>query len=173
MEGLKKLGGEVHKLKTDLLVHASYSNFPFMQNYYRKDYVDVEIYGKSPKNNGGKTEKITLSVAVETDKRNYHKTKSGTPANSIHSIDSDLLKMVVNHFPHPMATNHDAFFATPSRIGELDVWLLVASCGFSLLPAASRCVPAASRVRLSVIRESGPPVPKYPARTQRYYGTSK
>lgn len=123
MEGLKKLGGEVHKLKTDLLVHASYSNFPFMQNYYRKDYVDVEIYGKSPKNNGGKAEKITLSVAIETDKRNYHKTKSGTPANSIHSIDSDLLKMVVNHFPHPMATNHDAFFATPSRIGELDVVL--------------------------------------------------
>ena len=123
MEGLKKLASEVHKQKTDLLVHAAYSHFPFMQNYYRKEFIDQEIMGKSAKNNGGKKERIVLSVAVQTDKRNYHKTRSGTPANAIHSIDSDLLKMVVNEFPHDMATNHDAFFATPGRIDELDVVL--------------------------------------------------
>ena len=123
MEGLKKLASEVHKQKTDLLVHAAYSNFPFMQNYFKKESVAQAVMGKSPKNNGGKKEKINLSVQVTTDKRNFHKTRSGTPANAIHSIDSDLLKMVVNKFPHNMATNHDAFFATPGRINELDVVL--------------------------------------------------
>ena len=123
MEGLKKLGSIVHKQKTDLLVHTVYANFPSMQNYYTKESIGQEVIGKSAKNNGGKKERIQLSVQVSTGKRNYHKTRSGTPANAIHSIDADLLKMVVNHFPHPMATNHDAFFATPSRIGELDVVL--------------------------------------------------
>lgn len=123
MEGLKKLASEVHKQKTDLLVHSSYSNFPFMQNYFRKESVAQEIMGKTAKNNGGKKERINLSVQVTTEKRNFHKTRSGTPANAIHSIDSDLLKMVVNEFPHNMATNHDAFFATPGRIDELDVVL--------------------------------------------------
>ena len=120
MEGLKDLASVVHKQDSDLLVKASYSGFPFMQNYYRMESKTKYIYGKSAKKNNGVKEKIGLRVDVETTKRNYSKTKSGTPANSIHSIDSDLLKMVVNNFPHDMATNHDAFFATPARIGELD-----------------------------------------------------
>jgi hypothetical protein len=123
MEGLKKLASEVHKQKTDLLVHSAYSNFPFMQNYFKKESKAVVIYGKSAKKNGGVKDKVNLSVQVTTEKRNFHKTRSGTPANAIHAIDSDLLKMVVNKFPHDMATNHDAFFATPGRIDELDVVL--------------------------------------------------
>ena len=58
----------------------------------------------------------------KTDKK-ASAVRSGTPANLVHSIDSDLLKMVVNEFPHTIATNHDAFFATPGRINELDTVL--------------------------------------------------
>lgn len=130
MEGLKELGRLVHARKEDVLVHAAYSNFPFMQNYFKKETVKVQLMGKRPADNEGKKDKFTLCLQVETENRNYHKTRSGTPANSVHSIDSDLLKMVVNKFPHDMATNHDAFFATPARIGELDV--VLRECTLSL-----------------------------------------
>ena len=130
MEGLKELGRLVHSRKEDVLVHAAYSNFPFMQNYFNKETVKVQLMGLRPADNGGKKDKFTLCLQVETESRNYHKTRSGTPANSVHSIDSDLLKMVVNKFPHDMATNHDAFFATPARIGELDV--VLRECTLSL-----------------------------------------
>lgn len=130
MEGLKELGRLVHARKEDVLVHAAYSNFPFMQNYFKKETVKVQLMGKKPADNEGKKDKFTLCLQVETENRNYHKTRSGTPANSVHSIDSDLLKMVVNKFPHDMATNHDAFFATPARIGELDV--VLRECTLSL-----------------------------------------
>ena len=123
MEGLKELGRLVHARAQDVLVHSAYSNFPFMQNYFTQESKKVEVVGKRVADNGGKKDRIQIRVSVETDKRNYHKTRSGTPANAVHNIDSDLLKMVVNHFPHNMATNHDAFFATPARIGELDVVL--------------------------------------------------
>ena len=66
---------------------------------------------------------VQLRFRIKTDKKNTNRIKSGTPANLVHSIDSDLLKMVVNEFDGPIATNHDAFFTTPARVSDLDVVL--------------------------------------------------
>ena len=112
MKGLKKLAGVVHKKDEDLTFVSPYSGFPMMQNYrtWESDSMIIRYKGK----------KTELVLRYRGKARNYHKTKSSTPANCIHSLDSDLLKMVVNKFEGTIATNHDAFFATPARINELD-----------------------------------------------------
>ena len=116
MTGLKKFAGIVHKTQQDLTSISPYSGFPFVQSYWKKDNMECRVgYDLG---NGYK--QIEFSLRYKTNKRDYHKTKSSTPANFVHSLDSDLLKMVVNKFPHTIATNHDAFFATPSRITQLD-----------------------------------------------------
>ena len=120
MEGMKKFGSHVHKLDEDVLVQSTYGGFPFMQDYYTfESKSKVCIYTDKKK----KKRKHELMYKERTDKRNIYQVRSGTPANLVHSIDSDLLKMVVNEFPHTIATNHDAFFATPGRINELDTVL--------------------------------------------------
>ncbi len=116
MTGLKKFAGVVHKTKQDLTSISPYSGFPFVQSYWKMDNMDCRVGYDL----GSGYKQIEFSLRYKTDKRNYNKTKSSTPANFVHSLDSDLLKMVVNEFPHTIATNHDAFFATPSRITELD-----------------------------------------------------
>jgi len=112
MKGLKKLAGIVHKKDEDLTFVSPYSGFPMMQNYrkWESDSMIIRYKGK----------KTELVLRYRGEKRDYHKTKSSTPANCIHSLDSDLLKMVVNKFDGTIATNHDAFFATPSKIHVLD-----------------------------------------------------
>ena len=112
MEGLKALSTLTNRMDVDVSNVSSYSGFPFMQDYYVMDSVECKPYYKG--------KKMTIMVRVKTDKRDWRKTRSATAANFVHSIDSDLLKMVVNEFPHTIATNHDAFFATASRIAELD-----------------------------------------------------
>jgi hypothetical protein len=122
MKGLKKLAGIVHKKDEDLVFISPYSGFPMMQNYRKWESDSMKIRYK-----GKKTEFV---LRYRGAKRNYHKTKSSTPANCIHSLDSDLLKMVVNEFDGTMATNHDAFFATAARINDLDK--VLRSCTKSL-----------------------------------------
>ena len=120
MQGMKSFGSHVHKLDQDVLVQSSYGGFPFMQDYYKfESKSKICKYTDSKK----KFHEHELMYKEKTDKRDIHSVRSGTPANLVHSIDSDLLKMVVNEFPHTIATNHDAFFATPGRINELDTVL--------------------------------------------------
>lgn len=119
MTGLKKFAGVVHKTKQDLTSISPYSGFPFVQSYWKMDNMDCRVGYDL----GSGYKQIEFSLRYKTDKRDYNKTKSSTPANFVHSLDSDLLKMVVNEFDGTIATNHDAFFATPSRINDLDVTL--------------------------------------------------
>jgi hypothetical protein len=120
MEGMKKFGSHAHKLDQDVLVESSYGGFPFMQDYYKFESKS-KVCKYNSKNK--KERRHELMYKEKTDKRDIYAVRSGTPANLVHSIDSDLLKMVVNEFPHTIATNHDAFFATASRVSELDVVL--------------------------------------------------
>jgi len=120
MKGMKNFGSHVNKLGEDVFVQSTYGGFPFMQDYYEyeSNFKNCRYSVK------GKKQVIhKLKYKEKTDRRKASAVRSATPANLVHSIDSDLLKMVVNEFPHTIATNHDAFFATPGRINELDTVL--------------------------------------------------
>lgn len=112
MGGLKSLSTLTNRMDVDVTNISPYSGFPFMQDYYVMDSREVRPYYKG--------KKMSLMLQIKSDIRDRHKTRSATAANFVHSIDADLLKMVVNEFPHTIATNHDAFFATPSKITKLD-----------------------------------------------------
>ena len=119
MMGMKKFGTHARKEGTmevpemkDILVTSAYSGFPFMQDYKVSEQKSKEVYSKKARRH--------LSFKVYTDKLDRFAIDSGTAANVVHSIDADLLKMVVNKFPGTISTNHDAFFATAGRINELD-----------------------------------------------------
>jgi DNA-directed RNA polymerase len=119
MMGMKKFGTHARKNGTmdnpemkDVFITTAYSGFPFMQ-----DYKLSELRSKKVKS---KTVRRHLSFKVYTDVLNRFSIDSGTAANVVHSIDADLLKMVVNKFQGTISTNHDAFFTTAGRINELD-----------------------------------------------------
>jgi hypothetical protein len=117
MVGLKNLSTLTNRMDVDVTNISPYSGFPFMQDYYVMDSREVRPYYKG--------KKMHIMLKIKSDVRDRHKTRSATAANFVHSIDADLLKMVVNEFPSTIATNHDAFFATPSKIGKLDEILRV------------------------------------------------
>lgn len=119
MMGMKKFGTYARKNgmvdcpeMQDVLVTSAYSGFPFMQDYKVSEQRSKEVWSKKSRRH--------LSFKVYTDKLDRFSIESGTAANVVHSIDADLLKMVVNKFPGTISTNHDAFFATAGRINELD-----------------------------------------------------
>jgi len=112
MGGLKSLSTLTNRMDVDVTNISPYSGFPFMQDYYVMKSREVKCYYK-----GNRKE---ISLQIKSDVRDWRKTRSATAANFVHSIDADLLKMVVNEFPYTIATNHDAFFATASKIGKLD-----------------------------------------------------
>ena len=111
MNGLSRFGTMVHKMDEDVLMFGSYSGFPFMQNYYKSTELKFIVKFK------GKQMKVVLRT--ETKKRDYHSTKSSTPANTVHSWDKELLFMFVNRFEHVCSVNHDAFFAVAAHIDRL------------------------------------------------------
>jgi len=122
MMGMRKLGTFARKNGTindpevkDLLITSAYSGFPFMQDYKVSVSKDKEVKSKG--------ERRQLSYREYTDVLDRHSIDSASAANVVHSIDADLLKMVVNRFKGTISTNHDAFFATAGRINELDVVL--------------------------------------------------
>ena len=117
MRGFKKLGGIVHGLDDDLVMFGSYSGFPHIQDYWKYETIEVNMRyfnQKWPK---------TFCYRKRTDKRSYHDTVSGTPANTVHSWDKELIFMAANRADFDIAVNHDAYFATAANIDKLDALL--------------------------------------------------
>ena len=112
MEGFKKFAGIVHKQDDDVIMIGSYSGFPTIQSYYKSPVKDVRFKYK------GKL--IGFAVKLTSSKRDYHATLSGTPANTVHSWDKELLLMITNEFIGPLAVNHDAYFTPAGRVTELN-----------------------------------------------------
>jgi len=116
MQGMQTFGKLVKHQDKDVEVISAYGGWPFVQQYrvFESDQKKLKWKGKN---------EVQLRFRIKTDVKDTNRIKSGTPANLVHSIDSDLLKMVVNEFDGPIATNHDAFFTTAARVSDLDVVL--------------------------------------------------
>jgi hypothetical protein len=118
MEGMQTFGKLVKDQDKDVEVISAYSGFPFVQQYRKFDSRQKRLFWTDKESMD-----VQLRYRIKTDVKDTNRIKSGTPANLVHSIDSDLLKMVVNEFDGPIATNHDAFFTTAARVSDLDVVL--------------------------------------------------
>lgn len=116
MKGMQTFGKLVKDQDKDVEVISAYGGWPFVQQYrvFDSDQKKLKWEGEN---------QVQLRFRIKTDVKDTNRIKSGTPANLVHSIDSDLLKMVVNEFDGPIATNHDAFFTTAARVSDLDVVL--------------------------------------------------
>ena len=114
MEGLKKFSTWVHDSEEHFFINSVWDNFPFMQNYLKMETVDVKVSDKN-KDNG----KSWYSIQFQTDKLDYHASKSGLAPNKIHNGDSVLLRRVVYYFEGPMVVNHDGFYCLAADFDEM------------------------------------------------------
>ena len=122
MKGLKKLAGKACKLKMDYGFIVPYTLFPMLQNYYKTEKKTIRVKYR------GKQIKVVLQVP--TDKINSSKAMTGAAPNTVHPWDAALLWLVVNSFNGAIRVNHDAFYAIPSQLDELD--FVLRDCTYKL-----------------------------------------
>ena len=122
MKGFKKLAGKACKMDMDYGFIVPYTNFPMMQNYYKTEKKTIRVKYRD--------KRIKAVLQIPTDKRNSTKAMFGAAPNTVHPWDAALLWMIVNSFNGPIRVNHDAFYAIPSQLDELD--FVLRDCTYKL-----------------------------------------